>query len=49
MAGKEGIGQARGANLMMAIPHNAKPEPTKSKAVGRIPSTAHNHKLAIKL
>ncbi len=23
MAGKEGIGQARGANMMMAIPNNA--------------------------
>jgi len=48
MAGKEGIGQARGANMMMAIPNNATPEPNKSQAVGRIPSTAHNQKIAIK-
>ena len=49
MAGKEGIGQARGANMMMAIPNRATPEPSKSQAVGRIPSTAHNQKIAIKI
>lgn len=49
MASKEGISQARGANMMMAIPNSATPEPSKSHAVGRIPSTAHNQKTAIKI
>lgn len=32
--------------MIIAIPNIAIPEPTMSQAVGRIPSTAHNNRIA---
>src|SRR5690554_2870644 len=36
----------RGANMMIAMPTKATPEPTKSQAVGRMPSTAQSQSMA---
>jgi hypothetical protein len=37
----------RGANIIIAIPRSATAVPNMSHVVGRIPSTAHNHRIAI--
>jgi hypothetical protein len=39
----------RGANMMIAMPSKATPEPKRSQAVGLMPSTAHSQRMAMKI